>query len=80
MWKGIWDGLNCVAGMNVPEASVALFIGTTVLVGLIHFNLQYNSNLILMWYTQSGQLVQFAETQDHSFKLKLLSVSLTKNH
>ena len=32
MWKGIWDGLNCVAGFNVTEASIALAVGTTVLV------------------------------------------------
>jgi hypothetical protein len=37
MWKGIWDGLNCVAGMNVPEAVAALCLGTTVLVATKSF-------------------------------------------
>jgi hypothetical protein len=32
MWKGIWDGLNCVAGMNFEEAWAALIVGTGILV------------------------------------------------
>jgi len=32
MWKGVWDGLDCIFGMNYVSAIVPFVIGTMILV------------------------------------------------